>query len=172
MNHTTRISIVRLAGAFALAASLGLAGSAAAAQGNLSSRVDGTVTSGQGTFDGSLVVARFEVRGDRLVAIGTLDGTVTGADGKASEMPERDVVLSVQRESLAATCEQARVRLQGAPVEAAGTQVELQPVELEIGAGRNARLRESLCELSRLLANAADPGVVGKQLGTVLSALE
>jgi hypothetical protein len=146
----------------------------AAPHGNISTRVDGTVTSGPGSFDGSLVVSAFELQGSKLVAHGTLDGTFTGADGKRAEMAERPVTLQLDRAALAATCDNAKVRLQGIDVEDAGARARLEPVELEIAAGAapGPHLRETLCELSRLLSSSAPDGQLGKQLGVVLDALQ
>jgi hypothetical protein len=164
--------------ALAFAACFGeLAGTGAAhaaTRGNLATRVEGTVTSGPGSFDGSLVVGAIELGDGKLVARGSLDGTVTGADGKAHEMAPRDVTLALDRAALAATCDQAHVRLQGTEIEGGGARVRLQPVELEIAARASAtgKLHDALCELSRLLANQAADAALAKQLGVVLDALQ
>lgn len=161
--------------ALAFVVTAGLAAAVAAApHGNLSSRVDGTVTSGQGTFDGSLIVSSFELRDGKLVALGSLDGTLTGADKKTKEMDGQDVVLVVDRATLASTCDRAKVRLQSIEVADGATKVKLEPVELEIAATTTpgAHLHDSLCELSRLLDTKADDPTLGKQLGIVLGALQ
>jgi len=163
--------------AFVLAAALaaGIAtAAAAAAHGNLSTHVDGTVTSGAGDFDGSLVVSSFELRDGKLVALGSLDGSITGADKKTTEMADRDVVMVVDRAALSSTCDRAKVRLQGMEVADGATRVKLEPVELEIAAkaAPGAGLHDSLCELTRLLGTSAGDDVLGKQLGLVLGALE
>jgi hypothetical protein len=159
----------------ALLAALGSATAHAARRGNLSTRVEGTVVGGPGSFGGgSLVVSSFELRDGKLVALGSLDGTIRGADGKSIDMAERDVVLTVDRATLAATCDQAKLRLLPIEVAEGGVRVRLEPIELEIAAANatGPRLRDSLCELSRLLTTSANDGAVNKQLGIVLDGLE
>ena len=172
-----RSSVALLGTAVAVFLLLGgaVAHAAARRSGNLSTRVEGTVTGGQGSFaGGSLVVSSFELRDRKLVAVGTLDGTVRGADGKPHEMADRAVVLELDRAALAATCDQAKVRLLPVEVEDAGVRVRLQPVELEIAATNapGPKLHDALCELSRLLATSTGDVAIEKQLGLVLDALE
>jgi hypothetical protein len=177
-RHRVLGSPRRVGLALTLAAALaggGIAGIALAnPHGNISSRVEGTVTNGPGSFDGSLVVESIALQGGGLVARGTLDGTFTGADGKSSEMEPRGVTLPLDRAALAATCDQAHVRLQGTEVENRGARARLQPVELEIAAGaaKGPHLRETLCELSRLLGTSASDATLAKQLALVLDALQ
>src|SRR2546423_9100387 len=66
--------------------------------------VSGTFNDGNGpgTFSGTLDITRFEGRGGTLVAVGTIDGTLTNALGVTSSIADRSVSLPVSV-SLSAT---------------------------------------------------------------------
>ena len=69
----------------------------AAAQLNPVGDVTGTVKQGkkQGTFEGTFTIERFRTVDDALVAVGTLEGTVTFDDGKTRDIKKRGVALPV-----------------------------------------------------------------------------
>jgi hypothetical protein len=69
----------------------------ATAQLNPIGDVTGTVKQGkkQGTFEGTFAIQRFRSVEDGLVAVGTLEGTVTFADGTTRDIKKRGVALPV-----------------------------------------------------------------------------
>jgi hypothetical protein len=166
----------RLISMFTLATGLlagALAVPAAAQSGNLMTRVDGSFGNG-GTFDGAVTLQRFETDGDRLLAVGSLDGTLTDAAGESlGEVRSQPVRLPVDRASLKATCDLVSARLGPLGVEAAGQRVELATVELEIAAraSRAPRLRELLCRLAERLAAGEAPQALAGDLDRILAAL-
>ena len=161
---------------FALAALVRTAAPLQAA-GNLAARVDGSFTdaAGEGTFEGTLTLSRFEVRGDRVVAHATLDGNFTDGAGKGlGELDDRELTLPVDRASLAASCEKASLTLRLEDVDGVGVRAHLEPVEVEIGAGAapDHRLEAPLCELGKVVGGSSDLGAVAQGLDRVLAALE
>ena len=161
---------------FALAAALLLGAAALPGNvfaGNLMTRVDGSFAGG-GSFDGSVTLDRFEAQGDRLVAVGTLDGALTDAAGETVGQVRRQAVrLAVAPGSLAASCDLLSARLGPATVEAGGQRVELAAIELEISA-RSARgdsLRRVLCALAERVAAGAPSNVLAPELDRVLATL-
>jgi hypothetical protein len=173
---SSRVLASACASLFALAA-LVLTPAPVRAAGNLAARVDGSFTdaAGEGVFEGTLTLSGFERRGDRLVALGTLDGTFADATGKQlGDLDGRALVLAVDAASLAASCERCTLKLRLEDVEGAGVRAHLQPVEVEIGAGAapDHRLEAPLCELAKLVGPSADLGAVAQGLDRVLAALE
>jgi len=151
--------------------------SAGAGGGNFAARVDGSFAdaAGDGTFDGTLTVSRFVQRGDRLVAVGTLDGTFTDGAGKAlAELEEHPVALEVDGATLSASCELAKLVVTAGDVDSGGVKARLQPVEVEIAATAvpGHRLDGPLCELAKSLGPSTDLAAVAQQLDRVLAALE
>jgi hypothetical protein len=168
---------LRFAAALALPLAAVLAAPAVASHGNFAARVDGSFTdaAGEGSFDGTLTLARFERRGDALVAVGTLDGTFTDATGKQlGELADREVALTLPLAALRASCKQATMTLRPTDAEAAGLRAHLRPVEVEIAASAapGHRLDAPLCELAGALEGEVDAGVVAERLDRVLAALE
>ncbi|HXT22862.1 MAG TPA: hypothetical protein VN923_19095 [Thermoanaerobaculia bacterium] len=147
------------------------------AAGNFAAKVEGSFTdgAGEGTFEGTLTLSKFERRGDRLTAVGTLDGALVDAAGKRlGEVEDRAVSLPIESSSLAASCERAALTVRLEDVEAGGVRAHLQPVRVEIGAGAvpNHRLDAPLCELGKVVGPSADLGAVAQHLDAVLAALE
>jgi hypothetical protein len=156
----------------ALALLCGSSRSVDAQSGNLTTRVDGSFAGG--TFDGAVTLQRFEAQGDRLVAVGTLDGTLTDAAGEeVGTLRDQPLRLAVGAGSLAATCDLLTARLGPTTVEGSGQRVELAAVELEISAraARGDRLRNLLCGLHDKLAGGASAGALAAELDRVLGAL-
>jgi hypothetical protein len=154
-----------------------LAPAGASAKGNLTSRCDGGFTNaaGDGTFEGSLTFERFERRGDHLVALASLDGAFTDGTGKElGDLPEHSVVLAVDRDSLAASCQRVKMTLRPDDAEGAGVRAKLRPVQLEIAATASPqhKLDGPLCDLAKSVGPRADLDVVAQQLDRVLAALE
>ena len=157
-----------------LATGLLVGGAVAPAQAALMTRVDGSFGSG-GTFDGAVTLQGFQAQGDRLVAVGTLDGELTDAAGESlGEVRDQPVRLAVNPGSLAASCEQLSARLGPTSVQARSQSVELGAVELEIGAraSRGSRLRELLCGVGEKLGRGAAASALASDLDQVLAALE
>lgn len=159
-----------------LVAALAVLPAPARAAGNLAVRVDGSFTdgAGEGVFEGTLSVAKFERRGDRLVAAGTLDGTAADATGKQLGEVEDRAVTAIVDGSVAASCERAALQVRLDDLDVAGARVHLQPVEIEIAANAvpGHRLDAPLCELGKVVGPSADLAAVAKQLDVVLTALE
>jgi hypothetical protein len=160
-----------------LVAALAMQPAPARAAGHLAARVDGSFGNGAGagTFEGTLMLSGFERRGDRLVAVGTLDGTLSDAAGKQlGEIEDRAVAAVVELGSLTASCERATLKVRLDDVDAGGVRVQPQPVEIEIPvtAVPGQRLRDPLCELGKAATPSADLGALAKQLDGVLAALE
>jgi hypothetical protein len=136
-------------------------------------RVDGSFGSG-GQFDGAVTLRTFDVSGGRLVAVGTVDGTLTDAAGEeVGELRDEAVRLPLQAGSLAASCDVMSARLGPVTVTAAGQRVEIAPVELEIAAraSRGEGLREQLCDLAKRVADGEAPAALARALDRVLAAL-
>jgi hypothetical protein len=155
----------------ALAALLAVPGPAAA-QSGLMTRVDGSAAGG-GVFDGAVSLRSFQVQGNRLFAVGTLDGKLTDAAGETvGEVRDLAVRLPLQAGSLSASCDLLAARLGPTGVSAGGTEIELAAVELEIAArAGGAALRELLCDVSKRLDAGESPQSLAAELDRVLGAL-
>jgi hypothetical protein len=167
---TSALLALLVAGAFGTADARG-------AGGNLAARVDGSFDdkSGAGTFEGTVTLSGFERRGERLFAIGSLDGGFTDAAGKqVAEVEDRPVAAPVDVGSLAASCERAELLVPLDDVEAGGVRARLQPVRVEIGAAAapKHRLDAPLCELGKVVGPSADLAAVAQGLDRVLAALK
>ena len=152
---------------------VGLAAAPAAAQAGLMTRVDGSF--GGGTFDGAVTLQGFAAQGDRLVAVGILDGQLTDAAGASlGEVRDQPVRLALAPGSLSASCELLSARLGPTAVELQSQRVEIAAVELEIGAraSRGAQLREALCGVGEKLAGGAAPRALAGDLDRVIAALD
>jgi len=139
-------------------------------------RVDGSFTdaAGEGTFEGTLSLSRFERHGDRLVVVGSLDGRLTDATGKQlGEVEDRGVTATVDLGSLAASCERTSLRVGLEDLDAAGVRAHLQPAEVEIAANAvpGGGLQAPLCALAEAVRPSADLGAVAQRLEAVLAAL-
>jgi len=78
--------------------------------------------SGAGTFSGTLDISRFQGRGGALVAVGTIDGTLTNALGVTISVADLPVSLPVLNVSVGASA--------GAPASAVTTQQAAQDCQI------------------------------------------
>src|SRR5436189_5885538 len=58
---------------------------------------------GPGTFSGTLDISRFDGRAGALVAVGTIDGTLTNALGITNTVADRPVILPVEYVSVSSS---------------------------------------------------------------------
>jgi hypothetical protein len=160
-----------------LLAAAALPATVAAKGGNLTARVDGSFdnAAGNGSFDGTLTFTSFEHRGDRLVAVATLEGTFTDGAGKElGDLPDQTVTVAIDPASVAASCQQAKMTVDPGAVDGAGVHARLRPVELEIDANAvpDHKLDSLLCDLGKLVRPTRDAAAVAQQLDRILQALE
>jgi hypothetical protein len=153
--------------ALALAAALPLA-----AHADVTTRVDGSAP-GSATFEGSVTLTGFAAEGDRVVAVGTLSGTLEdGAGEPLAEADGQPLRLAVERGALRASCDLLTARLQAGEVQVGGQGVRLEAIELEIPArAGGAPLRETLCRLAEMLRGQPDAGSLAASLDAALRAL-
>ena len=155
-----------------LALALALAALPLAAHADVTTRVDGSAP-GSATFEGSVTLTGFAADGDRVVATGTLSGTLEdGAGERIAETDGQPLRLAVDRGALRATCDLLTARLQAGEVQVGGQGVRLEAIELEVPArAGGAPLRETLCRLAEMLRGQAAAGSVAESLDAALRAL-
>ena len=155
-----------------LALALALAALPLAAHADVTTRVDGSAP-GSATFEGTVTLTGFAADGDRVVATGTLSGTLEdGAGEPIAEIDGQPLRLAVDRAALRATCDLLTARLQAGEVQVGGQGVRLEAIELEVPArAGGAPLRETLCRLAEMLRGQAAAGSVAESLDAALRAL-
>lgn len=156
---------------------LPLAASAASNKsGSLTQAVTGTFTNaaGEGTLQGQLTVQRFAVQDGKLVAIGTLTGTVKDATGAVlGQINGESVTLPVESGSLRATCDILNLALGPLDLDLLGLVVHLDRVVLDVSAesGSGNLLGNLLCGLSKLLDSSANLTAIANKLNNILETL-
>jgi hypothetical protein len=125
---------------------------------------------GPGTFVGTLTIDRFASLNRQLVALGTIQGTLTDAAGGTRSVTDRSVTLpvtsvavsgSAQRQSegpittqqAAQDCQLVHLEFGGITLDVLGVQVALSPIVLDIGLG--GLLGGILCGLLGALGGGA-----------------
>ena len=134
-----------------------------AAKKGLSTPITGAVENG-GTFEGKFEITNFEVRNNKLVAVGTLSGKIYDAAGKkvgnvhktSQALPVSPTVSgssdAASTIGIAATCDILHLVLGPLHLELLGLQVDLDTVVLDIVANpANGLLGGLLCPLATLL---------------------
>jgi hypothetical protein len=151
---------------------LALAALPPAAHADLTSRVDGSAP-GSATFEGSVTLTAFAADGDRVVARGTLSGTLEDAAGEpVAEADGQPLRLAVDRGSLRASCDLLAARLQAGEVQVGGRAVRLEAIELEVPArAGGAPLREILCGLAEALRGQPSAASLAASLDAALRTL-
>ena len=157
---------------FALLLALLIAALAGTAHADVTSRVDGSGPDAA-TFEGSVTLTGFTAQGDRVVAVGTLSGTLADAAGEtvgeADGVPLR---LALDRGSLRATCDLLAARLGPSEAQVGGRAVRLEAIELEVPArAGGAPLRDLLCRLAEALNGQPSAGSLAESLDAALRAL-
>ena len=146
--------------------------------------VSGTFNDGNGpgTFSGTLDITRFEGRGGTLVAVGTIDGTLTNALGLTSSIADRPVSLPVTNASVgtsagpsasAVTTQQAAQDCQilhldfgGITLDVLGIGLTLSPISLDLTL--SGLLGNLLCGLLGALGGGAPAQAQAAQLNQAL----
>jgi hypothetical protein len=118
--------------------------------------VNGTTATG-GTFVGTLDLARFAVRNNELVALGTLNGTIRDSSG-AIVGTVRNAAAEVAVNAAKGSCSVLHLELGPVDLDLLGLQVHLNRVVLDITAvpGPGNLLGNLLCSIANLL-NAQSP---------------
>ncbi len=140
---------------------------------------DGT---GPGTFSGTLDISRFEGRGGALVALGTIDGTLTNALGVTSSIADRPVSLPVTNVSVAAAksptsapvtiqqaaqdCQILHLDFGGITLDVLGIGLTLSPISLDLTL--SGLLGNLLCGLLGALGGGAPAQAQAAQLNQAL----
>jgi hypothetical protein len=135
-------------------ATLTPAASAASGVPNLNAvPVQGTVPSIDGTFNGTADINHLSVQNGRLIASGTLTGTVLNAAGNTvGSVTDRPVSLPLSNDATGA-CQIADLRIGAIDLNLLGLVVHLDPVHLNVTAqqGPGNLLGNLLCMVTNLL---------------------
>jgi hypothetical protein len=139
------------------------------------------VTTG-GTFAGTLSIERFEARGNQVVAIGIVRGSVAGAPhGRGGTALLGEVALPVQvgpagqgtaANSLVAqqqaTCTALHLEIGAVNLNVAGLLVTTQPISIDISGDSSAPLGNLVCTILDTLNNVVGlVGLLNQLLGTL-----
>lgn len=133
--------------------------------------VTGTTSSG-GTFNGSYNIQHFANQGGKLVAIGTLTGTLTNAAG-AVVGDVTNVPVQVPVAAASGTCSVLDLTLGPLDLNLLGLMVHLNTVHLNITAqsGSGNLLGNLLCAVSHVLDGNAPLGALSGLLNHILRLL-
>jgi hypothetical protein len=147
--------------------------------------VSGTFTDaeGAGTFTGTLDIDRFVARDGALYAIGTIDGTLTGALGTTRSVADQPVRLPVNSVTVVSTpslaaagpittqqvaqdCQILHLEFGGITLNILGIEVQLSPIVLDINLG--GLLGGILCGLLGALGGGAPAPAQANMLNQAL----
>ena len=109
------------------------------------------VSNAAGNFNGALNINKFEVQNNKVVAVGTLTGTVTNRAGQAVGSVVRSVTLPVLGTSTAG-CPVLHLELGPLDLNLLGLVVHLDKVVLDITAQPGTLLGGLLCSLSEIFS--------------------
>lgn len=143
---------IALVVAFSLVASLGFSTAAVATHDATHVPVTGTTATG-GTFEGTLDIQRFVFSGGEILAVGTLEGTLTDAEGVLIGTIDQTVQFPV--DVAQATCTILTLDLGPLDLNLLGLHVHLDEVHLVIEAHEGEGL---LGDLLCAIANALNRG--------------
>jgi hypothetical protein len=138
---------------------------------------------GPGTFSGTVDISRFDGRAGRLVAIGTLDGTLTNALGVTTTVADRLVSLPVTNVRVASSagssasapvtsqqaaqaCQIVHLDFGGITLDVLGVAVTLSPISLDLTL--SGLLGNILCGLLGALGGGAPAQAQAAQLNRAL----
>ena len=143
-----------------------------AAHADVTSRVDGSGPDAA-TFDGSVTLTGFRAQGDRVVAVGSLSGTLADSAGQTvGEADAEPVRLALDRGSLRASCDLLAARLGPSEAQVGGRAVRLEAIELAVPArAGGAALRDLLCRLAESLNGQPSAGSLAESLDAALRAV-
>jgi hypothetical protein len=122
---------------------------------------------GGGSMTGTLSVTKFAATGGQLVALGTINGTVTNAAGLPTTFLQ---TVSMPVSNVTATCDILHLDLGPLSLNVLGLQVDLSRVVLDITAqaGAGNLLGNLLCSVVNLLN---DPSGLARLLNQILALL-
>ncbi len=116
--------------------------------------ITGVVEGGSGTFVGTFSPDEFVADNDQVMAVGTLDGTLTDATGNnvgtVSDIPATFPVTVAQ-----ATCTVLDLNFGGIALNVLGLLVQLDPIHLNISAEEGGLIGTLLCLIAGLLGGGA-----------------
>ena len=138
---------------------------------------------GPGTFSGTLDISRFDGRAGALVAVGTIDGTLTNALGITSTVADRPVSLPVENvrvansagpsasapvttQQAAQECQIVHLDFGGITLDVLGIGVKLSPISLDLTL--SGLLGNLLCGLLGALGGGAPAQAQAAQLNQAL----
>jgi hypothetical protein len=138
---------------------------------------------GPGTFSGTLVISRFDGRTGALVAIGTVDGTLTNALGVTTTVADRPISLPVTNVGVASSagssasapvtaqqaaqsCQIVHLDFGGITLDVLGVAVTLSPISLDLTL--SGLLGNILCGLLGALGGGAPAQAQAAQLNRAL----
>ena len=139
--------------------------------------IAGSATSG-GTFVGTLSINRFEARGDQVVAIGIVRGSVAGVGtalvgevrlpvqvGPALQGAASPTNLAAQQQ---ATCQALHLEIGAVNLNVAGLQITTQPIAIDISGDSSAPLGNLVCTILQTLNSVVGlVGLLNQLLGTL-----
>jgi len=152
MRLKLRVLVALLAGSLAAvtALSAGPANAAGTAVGPAALPVTGVVNDTGGTFTGAFTPSRFVAENGQVMAVGTLDGTLTDASGNnvgtVSDVPAEFPVTVAQ-----ATCTILDLNIGGIALNLLGLMVNLDPIHLNVSAEEGSLLGTLLCLIAGLV---------------------
>ena len=152
--------------------SIPMAAQAAKGGSALTVPVTGATDAG-GRFVGSLDIQRFATQGNQLVAVGTLTGTLTNADGTVVGNLVRTVALPVAPAAIQAACDILHLELGPLDLDLLGLVVHLDRVVLDITAqpGAGNLLGNLLCAVANLLNGNGALTAIANLLNQILAVL-
>ena len=165
----TRVTILTI-GVVALLSALLVAPVATAAPNRIQVPITGTTAAGD-TFEGTYTLRGFDVRNGALVAVGTLSGTLTDAEGDViGTVSNLRVNLPV---TATGTCEILHLELGPLDLDLLGLVVHLDQVVLDITAeqGPGNLLGNLLCAVAGLLDNGGPLTNIAALLNQILAVL-
>ena len=109
------------------------------------------INNAAGQFDGSLNIKKFELQNNKIVAVGTLTGTVTNRAGQAVGSVVQSVALPVLASSTSG-CPVLHLELGPLDLNLLGLVVHLDKVVLDITAQPGTLLGGLLCSLSNIFS--------------------
>jgi hypothetical protein len=123
-----------------------------------------------GTFEGVLEITEFIVQEGQVLAVGTLTGTLTDAEGAVTDIVV-DVVLPLI--TVQGTCQILHLELGPLDLDLLGVVVHLDQVVLDISAtaGPGKLLGNLLCTVAHLLDSNALPQAIVNLLNIILGLL-
>lgn len=142
--------------------------------------VKGTAN-GQQVFDGTFSVARFTHKGNQILAVGTLTGTLTKPSGDAAQQGSAPATAQQVNQQVSmpvsvnsGTCQILNLTLGPLDLNLLGLRVQLNQVQLDITAeqGSGNLLGNLLCQVAKLLDNPGrNVGRLVNLLNQILGAL-